>query len=334
MTLLISLVAVCFLLVLGGLWVLSGAPMPAIPPERTAAPEGFDASAYVDIAALSSTEQGTVLRINDFGRPFEHHMITDLAVTYFTMFAGDERRRVIFVDDQGTVIGDITDQPQLFPMGQFMVTLDSYYVISRDSVSTRQPIVDRVVAAPNELAQMIARSTHYRSYSGTDLPDNDLAAGVNTRLHVMRLDGVWTRVATDDATFYEWKGVPFDRLDAQYRIPRPADTVTAAPDFFGGRYRIELTHFDQREFLPERGAPIGSPTGQGRLAQWTGTGYYTVFIDEAPALRFRIENDREVLSGSRSISLTIHGGAALDFIVIEQADPRGDKQVFVVRRAT
>lgn len=328
---LIGLVVACILLVLGAFWVLSGSPMPAIPPARTAAPEGFDAAAYMDIASLSSTERATVLPLNDFGQPFAHHTIPDLAVTYFTLFAAEGMKRIIFVNDRGAVIGDIIDQGQIFPMGHFMVTLDGFYEITRNSVSSRQPIVETTVATPAELAQMIAQSSHYRSYSGTEIPGNDLAAGINTRLHVMRLDGVWTSVATDDPTFYDWKGVPFHQLDTQYRISRPSDTARSAPDFFGGRYRIELTHFDQQEFLPERGAPMGSPTGQGRPAQWIGTGYYTVFIDETPALRFRIENAREVLSGSRSTSLSIQGGATLDFIVIEQVDHFGDKQVFIVR---
>ena len=324
----------CLLLVLGAVWVLSGAPMPSIAPARTAAPAGFDAAAYMDIAALSSTERAHVQALNDFGTPFEQHTIPDLAVTYFTLFADDEMRRVIFVDDQGDVIGDITDQPQLFPMDHFMVTLDGYYEISRDSVSPRQPMVEANVASPDELAQMIDRSSHYRSYSGTEIPSNDLAAGINIRRHVMRLDGVWTVVAIDDPTFYEWKGVPFHDLDTQYRISRRSDTAGRVPDFFDGRYRVELTHFDQQEFLPERGAPMGSPTGQGRPAQWIGTGYYTVFIDETPALRFRIDNDREVLSGSGSAYLSVHGGAALDFIVIEQRPPVGDKRVFIVRAST
>lgn len=328
-TILLSLAALTGLLIFGAGWVLSGAPMPAIPPARTAAPDGFDATAYVDMAALSSTEQATVLDLNEFGGPFEHYTIPDLGVTYFILFTPDDQERVLFVNNRGAVIGDITDQRQLFPMDHFMVTLDGYYEVMAEGVSGRQPLVEVSVDSPTDLARMITESSQYRSYSGTDVPGNDLARGINTRLHVMRLNGVWTRVATDDPTYYDWKGAPFHDLDAQYRISRPGQT-NSVPDFFGGRYRVELTHFDQQDYLPRRGAPMGSTTGQGRPAQWVGTGYYTVFIDDTPALRFRIENDRELLSGSGPIYLIVHGGAALDFIVIEHTERNGDKRVLIV----
>lgn len=314
---------------LGAWWILNGSPLPSIPPARTAAPEDFDATAYADLAALSSTERASVLDLNEIGDTLEYYTIPDLAVTYFILRDTDDRRRVIFLDDQGALIGDIVDQPQLFPMGHFLVTPDTYYEVTRQGVSARQPMREVTIASSSELEAMIGESSHYRSYSGSDVSSNDPNEGAETRVHVMRHNGTWTRVVSDEPGFFDWKGAPFHRLEAQYRVSR-ADGTEDAPDFYGKRYRVELTHFDQREFLPRRRAPVGSPTGQGRPAQWVGTGYYTIRVDGLPALRFRVENDREILTGGGPVHLSIHGGADLNFIVVEHVEQSGAQRLFVV----
>ena len=75
---------------------------------------------------------------------------------------------------------------------------------------------------------------------------------------------------------------------------------------------------------------MGSTTGQGRPAQWLGTGYYTVFIDNAPALRFRLENDREILSGGAAARLVVEGGPALEFITITRNNRDATRDVILV----
>jgi hypothetical protein len=326
----IILAVAAVLLLLGGWWVLIGSPMPPIPPARTEAPSNFDAWAYVELSSLSSNNQVEVLALNAFGDPFEHYTIPDLGVTYFILFDPDGMRRMVFFNSLGELIGDITDQPQLFPMGHFVVTPDGYYEITSAGVSSRHSIPDVTVASTLELERMIEDSSHYRYYGGSDFPTNDMGGSSNPRLHVMRHEGTWKRVVSEEQRFFDLKGAPFHRLNALTCVARALD-ATSTQSFFGGRYQVELTHFDQREFRPRRGAPIGSPTGQGRPAQWIGTGYYTLFIDDDPALRFRLEDDREVLDGGGPVNLIIHGGAALDFIVIERVDRRGASQVFLVR---
>jgi hypothetical protein len=182
-----------------------------------------------------------------------------------------------------------------------------------------------------ELGDMIAQSSHYRSFAPEDLPEDypDRQAGLT--VHVMRHNGVWKRATSNAPEFFDWKGAEFDHLDAAYDVARP-DPSGAAANAFGSQFRVELTHFDQREFQRGRGAPMGSTTGTGTPKAWLGTGYYTVFIDNAPALRFRIEDDQEVLSGSHYVRLNVEGGAAFDWIAITHFDQAGTREVIIVSR--
>jgi hypothetical protein len=325
------------LILMGGYWILSGAPMPAIAPARTPPPAGFDAALYPEFSTVTSTDQANVVNFAGYGEPFEHYLLTDLAVTYFMFFTetsppaetDTNRKRIVFVNKDGKVIGDITDVPQMFPMGNFMVTPNAYYAVSATGVSKRQMMTDVSSLPVAQLIAMVNTSTHYRSFVPSDLPENDIDRADGRTVHVMRHDGIWKRAALAKLENRDWKGAPFDRLDSVYQISRakaPGDRAR----YFGSPYRVELTHFDQREFLPERGAPFGSPTGIGQSAQWLGTGYYTVFEDDAPILRFRINDDSEIVSGPENSQLLAEGNAKLDFITLTHRDSKGQEKVMAV----
>lgn len=317
------------LFVVGAGWVMSGAPMLAIPPARTATPEGFDAALYPELLTITSTDRADVLNLADFGQPLEHYFIPDLSVTYFLLTTNADLTRILFVNREGKLIGEIIDQPQISQLGSYMVTPGAYYVVTAEGVSARQPMEVLSSLHKADIERMIEESTHYRSFSPTDLPADDSDRFAGRSVHVMRHLGRWKRTASAELDYRDWKGASFTDLEAVYRISRPPSSGQPA-NFFGGRYRLELTHFDQQEFLPRRGAPMGSTTGQGRPAQWIGTGYYTVFIDDAPALHFRIEDDREFLSDSGPVQLIAEGGAGLDFISITHADRGGMRDTIVV----
>ena len=303
--------------------------MPAIPPARTAAPDGFDAAIYPDLPTVTSTDRANVLNLDDYGQPFEHYLLPDLAIAYFTLFTDKDQTRILFVNSDGKLIGDITDTPLIFPMGAFMVTPDAYYAVTAGGVSARQMIEDVGPLSAAQLETIIRESTLYRSFAPTELPADDPDRVAGRTVYVLRHTGIWKRAVSTNLKDYAWKSAPFHNLDAVYKIPR-ATASGGAKNFFGSRYRVELTHFDQQEFLPERSAPMGSTTGVGRSAQWAGTGYYTVFIDNVPALRFRIENDREELSGLGPGELIAEGSATLDFVTLTRTDNNGKNNVIVV----
>lgn len=311
-------------------WEMAGAPLPSIAPARTKAPNGFDPSEYVALSSLTSTDSVTVVNLSENVDVFEHYTIPDLGVTYFIGSGEDGTSRVVVLNRMGAVIGDLSNQNDLFPMGQFMVAIDVYFEITPDRVSPKTPIAEVEVASVADIAKMIEESSHYRSYFGSDVAGNDPAKGINRFVHVMRHGGVWKRVTTNDQTFYNWKGAPFHRLQAQYRVIR-AGGAKRERVVFNGQYRVELTHFDQQDYSSRRKAAFMSPTGQGRPAQWQGTGYYTVFNGDQPVLRFVIENDREILPVGASKWVRVHGGDGLRFVVIEYADHSQAKQVVVLR---
>lgn len=327
---LIGLAVCAIVFVIGAWWVLSGAPLPAIPPSRTAAPEGFDPSEYQILTEVPSSKQVEMRDLNDLGEPFEFYAIPDIKVTYFILIQPDGTRRMLFLNAEGTEIADITVAPAMFPMGRFLVAPGGFHEVSAQGVSSRQPMVEVTVSSTAELEAMIAQSSHYRTFSVSELSADDPARDSDGQVHVMRRDGVWTQIVTDDQSYFDWKGAPFHDLDVDHRIAR-ATTPDSAPTVFGGRYRVELTHFDQQEFLPRRNPAMGSPTATVRPAQWIGTGYYTVFAGNAPVLRFRIENDRELISSNASSQLSVHGGVGLDFVVLDPRDHSGRRHLIVLR---
>lgn len=326
-----GVLVVAILVVQWGLWVLSGSPAPNIPPARTPAPAGFDASAYQDMDSVVSTEDADV-RVFSSDMGFrEYHTIPDLGVTYLILSTAEGKERFIFLNAQGQEIGEIIDHPQAFPLGRYIVTLDGYYVVSSQSVTERLPYVDVEAPSAADLNAMVEQSTHYRSYSRSDLPGNDFAKGINRQMHVMLHDGVWKRFTTPEPQPANWKGTDFPGLIQTYGVYR-SGYEPRIEDIERLRFRVELTHFDQNEFLPRRGAAFGSPTGQGRRAQWIGTGYYTVFIDDKPVLRFKLNNDREYI-GRKGTDLFPALSPEGTFILIEKTYRNGTKHALIVRDA-
>lgn len=325
----LAVVLVIGAVVLGyGYWAISGGPSLGPAPRKTPAPEGFDAAAFPDIAQLASTGAVSVVDLGEFGDYFEHYHLPELKVTYFILFSGDAQRVTVFVDREGAVFGTITRGPDSFPMGRYFVDLDGSYEVSADAVGDFRP--HEVIEGPvpeADLTRLVAESSHYRSYSwrDTDRDSADYAAKRDT--HVMRHEGVWKKLVMA-AEYHEWKGTVFDGLDTQYSV---GETVLPedATRFFGGKYTLRLTHFDQQEYIRKRGAPMGSTTGQGTPAQWTGTGYYTLTAGDA-ALRFSIPNDRQILSGFGPVYLTLEGGSDLDFVVLKHHGRGQDQDVFVI----
>lgn len=326
-----GVLVVAILVVQWGLWVLSGSPAPNIPPARTPAPAGFDAAAYQDMDAVVSTEDADVRVLSSDMGFREYYTIPDLGVTYLILSTAKGKKRYIFLNAQGQEIGEIIDQPQAFSLGRYIVTLDGYYVVSSQSVTERLPYVDVEAPSAADLKAMVEQSTHYRSFSHSDLPGNDLAKGINREMHVMLHDGVWKRFTTPEPQLANWKGTDFPGLIQTYGVYR-SGYEPRIEDIERLRFRVELTHFDQNEFLPRRGAAFGSPTGQGRRAQWIGTGYYTVFIDDKPVLRFKLNNDREYI-GRKGTDLFPALSPEGTFILIEKSHRNGKSQALIVRDA-
>ncbi len=327
--LLLGLCALAGLLLAVAWWILSGAQMPSIPPARTAPPSGFNAALYPEFSAVSSNDQAAVLHIDAYGQPGGEYMIPSLAITYFILSTPAGQARILFVNSSGALIGDITDQPLLFPMGTFMVTPDAYYAVTANGVSARRSMEDVTGLGAAQLSGMIADSTHYRSFASTDLPESDPHRVAGRSVHVMRHNGMWKRAASADLGQRDWKEASFKQLDAVYQIVRPT-AASRSLNFFGGQYRVELTHFDQRTYLPGRSAVFGSTTGLGSPEEWVGTGYYTVFRDGAPVLRFRIDDDSDILSTSGQSKLIANGNTELDLLVLIHTNQQGQKTAMVV----
>ena len=324
------ILAGCLALVLaGGVWLISGAPMPYIPPQRTAAPEGFDPADYPPLDSLASTDSAQVFDMDRYGRAQEHGFLPDLAVTYFSVLTDADESRRVFLDRTGSPIGTITESAPIIGTGPFAVTPDAYYQITATAVSPRRPLARDTAPSQAELERMIAQSTYYLSFAPTDLAPDDPDRIAGNTVHVMQHEGTWKRVASPDPLSSPWKNGSYEELEPVYAIPRRAPSGTAA-NFFGSRYRVELTHFDQQDYLPERGAPMGSTTGTGREEQWTGTGFYTVFADDRPILRFRLENDREYLQREGSTQLHALGDRSLDFVLVSAPEDSNWRKMVVV----
>lgn len=322
-----SLAAV--LLLLGAMWTMAGAPILSIPPARIAAPEGFNAVLYPELDTVKSTDRAQVLNLGQFGHSIEHYFLPDIGVIYFMLFTDSDQSRIVFVNRKGALIGEITEEARIFPAGAQMVVPDATYQVTSNGISQRQPMQTTGPMETAQIARMIDESTSYLSFSSNDLPSGDPEHGTGRTLLLMHHGGVWKRIASAKPSNHAWKVEKFHELDAEYRISRAAPPGEAA-SFFGGRYRLELTHFDQQDFLSKRSAPMGSSTGTGREAHWVGTGYYTVFVDDAPALRFRIENDREYLSGLGPVSLLVEGSPELDLITVSHTNDENWRTVVVV----
>jgi len=325
----ITIILAVLILVAGAsYWVLSGSPGIGPAPRKTPAPDGFDAAAFVDFAALTSTGAFNIIDLSRYGNYSEHYHLPDLKVTYFILSKDDGTRVILFVDDRGSAFGTITQGPDAFPMGHYFIDKDGFYEVGANVVSDfhRHEVIEEPFSE-DELTQMVAQSSHYRSFSwrDTDRDDPDHAAQRDT--HVMRHDGVWKKLVMA-ADFHDWKGASFDDLDKQYHAGKTVLPENATR-FFGGKYSLVLTHFDQQAYVRKRGAVMGSPTGQSTPEQWIGTGYYTLMAGNE-ALRFSISNDHQVLSGFGPVRMTLEGGQDLDFVVLKHQGHGQNPNVFVV----
>ena len=138
---------------------------------------------------------------------------------------------------------------------------------------------------------------------------------------------------TDPPSFLDWKTPGFPEFHTQYRFPTKDDpnqdrTRYNDSSFYGGKYTIYQTWFDEQEYFRRRAASIGSITGQGRAEHWRGTGYYAVDAD-GKILRFKIPNDRKNLSGSGRFTMKVMGHDTLDLILIERY-AGNDTQYFII----
>lgn len=317
------------------MYQLSGAPGPLIKPSRIAAPEGFDASQFVAVEALASNEAADVLVLNSFGAPEEEYLISGLGVSYHYFRTENGRIRVVFISRQGDVIGEIIEEDMPFPLGQFFVTGKVSYEIAEDGLSAPQPHLETAVDSVAEIEAMVAESPYFRSYSGSDVPGNDPGNGIRRQLYVMYHDGIWKSVLWDEPHFIDWKGAVFNYLGGQSTITR-RDDENRSQGVLAGRYRLELTHFDQQRFVRGRNAMIGSTTGQGITPHWQGTGYYSLLDDGQPVLQFKKNNDRENISrgrGSYTTRLQLLSGEGLDFVIISTVDIKNQSTKVLVRPA-
>ncbi|SFR41965.1 hypothetical protein [Litoreibacter janthinus] len=329
MKILAVILAFIFMALAIGYWVLSGAPSIGVAPRKTPPPDGFDATQFPTISELTSNGSIHVVDLSQFGTYFEHYYIPDVKVTYFILFAGDDLKSTVFVNDKGAVIGTITQKPSSFPMGRYFIDYDGYHEVTASGVSTLIPhqLIKEPLSA-DALKRMIEESTHYRKYSWSDSDRNspDYAAKLDT--HLMRHQGVWKKVVMTVEEYHDWKGTNFTDLDVQYRADRTVSDEDKAR-FYNGKYTLQLTHFDQQDYVRGRGAPMGSPTGQGTPEQWRGTGYYTLSAGDE-SLNFSIPNDSLILSGGGRVSLMLGGGADLDFVVLRHEGRGQQRDVFVV----
>lgn len=314
------------LVLVGAAWIVFGAPAFVISPAKTLPPKGFNATDYPTLASIASRDRARVLDIGKYGDPFEHHFIPDISVSWFTVFADSGQERMVFLAGDGSELGHITDRMEMSVVGTTVVTPEARYELTADSLSERIPLDDIGVLSPSALTRVVGQSTRYLTLP-VRREDPDQATN---RIHVMKHEGVWKRASSPDETYHEWKVEPLHNLEAIYRIDRSGHSGPQS-NFFNGRCRVELTHFDQREFLPERGAAIGSTTGVGRVAHWSGTGYYTVLVDNAPMLRFRIDDDQEYVSEGGPSTLVVEGNAALNFIALIHSRQDNRREEFVIK---
>ncbi|MDG5747237.1 hypothetical protein P8Q88_03500 [Qipengyuania sp. XHP0207] len=319
-------IGLCFL---GVLWLITGSPLPSIPPSRTPPPVGFDAAEYAALPSVRTTDDAEVLNIGSYGNPFDANLHPAALVTSFHVNTDDDRRRLLFVDRSGKLIGEIADNSELRSAGSFMIAPGGYYEISTDSISRRLPMTYLGEINDRDLRRLIEQSELYASFDETISMDSLEGGSTMQRNHLMRHRGVWKRAVTQGQEYYPWKTGDLRDFEGVYDIGR-SNASNDAPNFFGGRYRVELTHFDQQEFFPHRNAPMGSTTGTPRYAHWTGTGYYTVLADDRPVLRFRVDRDREYVGEMSGTTLVAEGLGSLDFVILQVTDHNNRRDMVVV----
>ncbi|MBL3553349.1 hypothetical protein [Rhodovulum sulfidophilum] len=290
--------------------------------EKDVPPENFDPAAYPELTSASVCQRDDVLDLRRFGQLSEYSVIRDLGVSYFYFHTEDEINKLVFLDRTGEVIGVIDYRGRLVHIGHFFLANDGYYQIRDGDISTHRPYQDAEVSSVQALRHMINESDANTTFYRQDVPGNSRDEGIDNVLHVMFHQGVWKSVKTSYKDYFEMSGFSFERLDTQYGVARSSNS-DAQSKIFGNLLHLELTFFHRKDYVRGRGPVIGSPTGSSIPAHWRGTGYYTVFMGDQPALRFRIENDIEQAFSETARDLMTSGGKDLDFIVIEHHSYRG-----------
>ena len=314
------------------LWVLSGAPSFNIAPRKTPPPDGFVAANFPAIADLAGTDAISVLNLGaTYGRHFENYYLPDQQVAYFIHHSDEAGGTNVFINASGDRIGTIKDSGNRpFPIGNVFAGLDGYQTVTSDGVKPFTPyeVLEKDLTF-EDLKDLHAESTYYRSFShsdaGPDRPEYDAKLTTHVFLH----EGVWKKAVTSVRDYIDWKVASFDDLDVQYEHSDRGRSPSWLKTFYGGKYQLRLTHFDQQDYIRKRGAPMGSTTGTGTPEHWRGTGYYTLnFGDDA--LRFSIPNDMLILSGGGRILMTLEGNEALDFVFLNFHGFGDAKESFII----
>ena len=307
---------------------------PTIQPRKTPAPEGFETTAFPPIQTLQSTDLFNVVNLNAQGDLFHPGFMKNQTVLYLSLSTSPYDAQYIFFNAKGTEIGRKVKTRTAFPVGNTIIDADGYYTVSSNAVGTKRPFADFDgvnLVSLDLLKELQSQSTYFRSIPYHDFPRDGEIYQNKINTYTFLLDGEWTRARAKhvEGTYIEWKTAPFPELTTQHNFPMPDATsgrskLSENSPFFGGKYTVAMTWFDQQEYFRRRNPSIGSPTGMGRPEQWSGIGYYSVSANDQ-SIAFSIPNDTLVLSGSRNIRLKAMGYETLDFILIthyEQNKPR------------
>ncbi|MDA9789692.1 hypothetical protein N9B69_01680 [Amylibacter sp.] len=315
---------VAFLITVGYVIMLSGVT-PTIQPRRTPAPENFNAASFTPFKDIKSNDQVDVLHLNTFGNPSFYYFLPDERVAYFNIGTSDYSSFYLFVNRTGDEIGRIKNTRVTSPIGNIFVDAEGYYTVTSQSVSGLTPYVEinnREPVSFKDIETLYNQSTLHRSVSHTDMEKDSVERTQKLTTHIMLIDGVWTVATTASKEYLQWKVKPFPDFTTQYEFspkdaPQSARHTYGGSNFFGGKYAVYQTWFDQQEYYRRRAASIGSTTGQGRAEHWRGIGYYTVTAGNG-SIGFSVQNDTQNLSGSGRQWMNVKGHETLDFIILQR----------------